>query len=135
MQIFNPTTENQPPKHWPNQGQINFQNVSLSYTEEKQSLKNLTFEIKSQEKIGIVGRTGAGKSSIITSFLRLVEPNGTILIDGVDIKKIGLHDLRKNISIIPQDPHFFTVSLRFNLDPFNEFSDNELWSVLGDVCK
>ncbi|XP_035707943.1 multidrug resistance-associated protein 4 isoform X2 [Folsomia candida] len=127
------TQENQPPKHWPNQGQINFQNVSLSYTEEKQSLKNLTFEIKSQEKIGIVGRTGAGKSSIITSFLRLVEPNGTILIDGVDIKKIGLHDLRKNISIIPQDPHFFTVSLRFNLDPFNEFSDNELWSVLGDV--
>jgi len=96
-------------------------------------LKNLTFTIASKEKIGIVGRTGAGKSSIIGALFRLTEPTGTIFIDGIKINDIGLHDLRKGISIIPQDPVLFSGSVRYNLDPFEQFSDDELWRVIEEV--
>ncbi|KAI4497628.1 hypothetical protein M0802_007168 [Mischocyttarus mexicanus] len=96
-------------------------------------LKNLNFIIQPAMKIGIVGRTGAGKSSLITALFRLSEFNGAIYIDRVNIRKIGLHDLRNKISIIPQDPVLFSATLRDNLDPFNKHDDIDLWTTLEEV--
>ncbi|XP_067121587.1 ATP-binding cassette sub-family C member 4-like [Centruroides vittatus] len=131
---YETSLDKQPPSDWPRQGEIQFDNVSLQYSKEKDTvLKNLTFRIYSGEKIGIVGRTGAGKSSIIASLFRMTEPTGTTTIDGVDIKDIGLRDLRSKISIIPQDPMLFTGPLRRNIDPFNEYSEENLWQAIEDV--
>lgn len=114
----------EPPKSWPEHGEIEFQNVYLSYSEEEPPvLKNLSFVIKPKEKIGIVGRTGAGKSSLIQALFRLTEMEGHIFIDGVDTKSVSLHKLRSKISIIPQEPVLFSGSLRKNLDPFDDYED------------
>ena len=119
---------------WPSSGQIEFDRMCLAYGEEKTPvLKNISCKIKGGEKIGIVGRTGAGKSSMIAALFRLTEPSGSIRIDGVDTQSIGLDDLRKKISIIPQDPVVFSGSVRYNLDPFNEYPDCDLWSALEEV--
>lgn len=125
-----------PPKHWPQKGQIKFQKLSLRYFPDAKSdvvLKNLEFEIMPKEKIGIVGRTGAGKSSIINALFRLAYNEGSIVIDGKDIKHLGLHDLRSKISIIPQEPVLFSGTIRYNLDPFDEYSDPKIWLALEQV--
>ena len=95
-------------------------------------LKDVSFNIKGGERVGIVGRTGAGKSSITLALFRILEAaSGRILIDGVDISKIGLHDLRSVVSIIPQDPQLFEGSLRSNIDPTNISSDADIWQALA----
>ncbi|KAK4878922.1 hypothetical protein RN001_007068 [Aquatica leii] len=127
------TNANKPDNSWPKLGKITFENVYLSYSLETPVLKNLNFVIEPEEKVGIVGRTGAGKSSIISSIFQLFEIEGNIIIDGVNIKEIGLHDLRRKISIIPQNPVIFAGSIRKNLDPFDECTDEVLWKALEDV--
>jgi len=113
-------------------GSIKFDDYSTRYREGLDLiLKNITIEVKPNEKIGIVGRTGAGKSSLTLALFRLIEPaKGTIIIDGTDIKKLGLYDLRSRLTIIPQDPALFTGSLRMNLDPFDKYSDMQIWKAL-----
>ncbi|XP_037927303.1 probable multidrug resistance-associated protein lethal(2)03659 [Teleopsis dalmanni] len=122
------------PENWPENGCVRFNEVCLRYsTNGNYILKNLTFSVNSMEKIGIVGRTGAGKSSIVQAMFRLAQNEGLIEIDGFDINNLGLHDLRSRISIIPQDPILFYGTLRYNLDPFEEKTDEELWGVLAEV--
>jgi ABC-type multidrug transport system fused ATPase/permease subunit len=94
-------------------------------------VKNINANVEPTQKVGIVGRTGAGKSSLTLALFRMIEPaEGKIVLDDVDIREIGLHDLRSNITIIPQEPVLFSGTLRFNLDPFNRYSDQQLWQAL-----
>lgn len=125
-------TSTQVPPTWPQTGQITFSNVAMRYRANLPLvLKNLSMNITGGERIGIVGRTGAGKSSIMSALFRLTELSaGTITIDDMDIAKIGLQDLRSRLAIIPQDPTLFRGSIRSNLDPFNEHTDLELWDAL-----
>ncbi|KAJ2000490.1 hypothetical protein GGI04_004135, partial [Coemansia thaxteri] len=124
---------NRPPLNWPETGVIEFQRLCLRYEPEGSLvLNNLSFAIGSKEKIGVVGRTGAGKSSLTFALLRLVEADsGSILVDGIDISTIGLSDLRSRISIIPQDPALFQGTIRDNLDPLHQYTDNEVWSAIN----
>lgn len=125
---------NKPPVEWPNSGKLVLNDLKMKYSESGEYiLKGLNFEIKALEKVGIVGRTGAGKSSIIQSIFRLALNEGLIQIDERNIAVIGLHDLRSKISIIPQEPVLFSGTLRYNLDPFDTKSDDELWSALEEV--
>ncbi len=130
--MFSFDSDKKPPAVWPTAGSITFNHVYLAYGE-TDVLKDLSFEIKPQEKIGIVGRTGAGKSTIISALFRITEPRGDILIDGVKINDLGLHELRKQVSIIPQDPVLFSGTIRYNLDPFNQYADADVWKVLEEV--
>jgi ATP-binding cassette, subfamily C (CFTR/MRP), member 4 len=128
--------DQRPPKTWPAEGRIKFDKVSLRYSPEAGTdnvLRELEFDIQPTEKVGIVGRTGAGKSSIINALFRLSYTEGPIIIDMRDTKTIGLHDLRSRISIIPQEPVLFSGTLRYNLDPFEEYADDKLWRALSDV--
>ena len=124
--------DRKPPHNWPQSGQIVFKNFSLKYREELDfAIKNLNIDVKAGEKIGIVGRTGAGKSSVTLGLFRILEhAHGDILIDNININSIGLHDLRHRLTIIPQDPIIFSGSLRMNLDPFDAFDDSALWQAL-----
>jgi ATP-binding cassette subfamily C (CFTR/MRP) protein 4 len=123
------------PKNWPMEGEITFENFSLSYSpNDPPVLKQISFTINPCEKIGIVGRTGAGKSSLISALFRLAHCHeGRILIDAVDISSLGLHQLRASISIIPQEPVLFSGTMRKNLDPFDDYTDAVLWNALEEV--
>ncbi|XP_031131650.1 ABC transporter C family member 2-like isoform X1 [Ipomoea triloba] len=124
--------DNRPPPAWPSAGSIRFENVVLRYRPELPPvLHGISFTIPSSDKVGVVGRTGAGKSSMFNALFRLVElESGRIIIDECDISKLGLLDLRKVLGIIPQSPVLFSGSVRFNLDPFNEHNDADLWEAL-----
>ncbi|PON71683.1 ATP-binding cassette containing protein [Parasponia andersonii] len=126
---------NRPSPGWPSSGTIKFEGVVLRYRPGLPPvLHGLSFTISPSEKVGIVGRTGAGKSSMLNALFRIVEmEEGRILIDGCDISKFGLTDLRKVLSIIPQSAVLFSGTVRFNLDPFCEHSDNALWAALERV--
>ncbi|EEF35769.1 ABC transporter C family member 12 [Ricinus communis] len=123
---------NRPPPAWPSSGSINFRDVVLRYRSELPPvLHGLSFSVSPSEKLGIAGRTGAGKSSMLNALFRIVElERGEVIIDGCDVSKFGLTDLRKNLSIIPQAPVLFSGTVRFNLDPFNEHNDADLWEAL-----
>jgi len=122
------------PDNWPAFGKICFNNMSLRYDKnELPVLKNLEIRIEPCWKVGIVGRTGAGKSSLINALFRLSYIEGEILIDDIDTSLINLNKLRQHISIIPQDPVLFSASIRYNLDPFNFYTDADLLSALTDV--
>ncbi|KAL3739076.1 hypothetical protein ACJRO7_020469 [Eucalyptus globulus] len=134
--------DSRPPSNWPETGKICFRNLKIRYAEHLPSvLKNITCTFPGRRKIGVVGRTGSGKSTLIQAIFRTVEPReGSIIIDDIDISKIGLHDLRSRLSIIPQDPTMFEGTVRGNLDPLEQFSDREVWEALekcqlGDIVR
>ncbi|THH32362.1 hypothetical protein EUX98_g1802 [Antrodiella citrinella] len=120
------------PEDWPRKGEVEFRNYSTRYRPELDLvLKDISFTVQHKEKIGICGRTGSGKSSLLLSLFRIIEPaSGTIFIDGVDITKIGLFDLRSAISIVPQSPDMFEGSIRENIDPTGAYQDAEIWVAL-----
>ncbi|KAM8819880.1 multidrug resistance-associated protein 1-like [Eudromia elegans] len=128
-------TSKRPPVGWPDRGIIEFINYKAQYRKDLGlALHNVSFQTRSKEKVGIVGRTGAGKSTLTNCLFRVLEGSGgKIIIDGIDISTIGLHDLRGNLNIIPQDPILFSGTLQSNLDPLGKHSDLELWEVL-ELC-
>ncbi|KAF9349243.1 hypothetical protein BGX34_001909 [Mortierella sp. NVP85] len=117
---------------WPQYGTIVFNEYSTRYREGLDLvLKDVTFSIRGGERIGIVGRTGAGKSSVTLALFRIIEAaEGSITIDGIDISTLGLQELRSRITIIPQDPFLFGDSVRLNMDPFGKYTDNDIWAAL-----
>nr|XP_060626494.1 ATP-binding cassette sub-family C member 2-like [Anolis sagrei ordinatus] len=124
-----------PPVGWPNEGVIQFVSYQAQYRSDLDlALQDISFQSQREEKIGIIGRTGAGKSTLTNCLFRILEKaGGKIIIDGIDIATIGLHDLRGNLNIIPQDPVLFSGTLQFNLDPLGKHSDLELWEAL-ELC-
>jgi len=123
-----------PPAEWPHEGRVRFEEVDMRYRQGPLVLKRVTFDVLPKEKVGVAGRTGSGKSSLMVALFR-IEPlsGGRIIIDGVDIATVPLQILRSRLCIIPQDPVMFSATVRFNLDPFDLYSDEEVWSVLRDV--
>lgn len=122
------------PTSWPGKGVISGSNLCLRYREGPLVLKGISFDINSGEKIGVVGRTGSGKSSLMNALYRIHElSDGNLLIDNIDISKVPLHILRSKLGIVPQDPVMFSATVRFNLDPFNQHSDAEVWTALEMV--
>ncbi|KAF5286381.1 hypothetical protein FQR65_LT12632 [Abscondita terminalis] len=129
-----PQLKRKAPKKWPQLPEIKFVDVCFKYnSEDSPVLKNINFTIKPLEKIGIVGRTGSGKSSLVNALFLLSDLSGSIYIDNIDITTLNLQDLRSKISIIPQDPVIFSGSFRKNLDPFDQYQDDDVWKVLEDV--
>jgi ATP-binding cassette subfamily C (CFTR/MRP) protein 1 len=126
-------SKNRPPISWPSQGALAFKNYSTRYRPGLDLvLKNINLSIKPKEKIGVVGRTGAGKSSLTLALFRIIEPaEGNVSIDNLNTSTIGLLDLRRRLAIIPQDAALFEGTVRDNLDPGHVHDDTELWSVLG----
>merc|ERR1712194_432173 len=124
------------PSEWPSIGDIKIQHTSMRYRDGPLVLKDVTVAVKGGEKVGVFGRTGSGKSSLMNALFRITEmepDGGKIIIDGLDIANIGLNPLRLSLSIIPQDPVMFSNTVRYNLDPFKEKSEYELWDALKKV--
>lgn len=123
------------PFNWPKAGEIEFKNLSLRYSPDSpKALNDVSFKVKTGSKVGIVGRTGAGKSSIIAAIYRLSDwENGTIIIDNKDIKSVPLECLRSSVTCIPQNPTLFDGTVRSNLDPSDEYSDAQIFDVLAKV--
>jgi ABC-type multidrug transport system fused ATPase/permease subunit len=129
-----PLTSATPPQpDWPANGRIEFNDVSLTYAAGVRVLKSITCSVAAGEKVGVIGRTGAGKSSLMTALFRLQEFDGDIVVDGLSIKQMGLHELRSRITMIPQEPCLFAGTVRHNLDPFNEHTDEALLHALEQV--
>lgn len=129
-----PAKPKTPPPSWPDQGLLTFNDMGLKYdVNAPLILKELDLVIKPKEKVGIVGRTGAGKSSLISALFRLADVTGDVEIDGINTKDLALQTLRSKISIIPQDPVLFSGTLRYNLDPFENYSDDMLYKALNEV--
>jgi ABC-type multidrug transport system fused ATPase/permease subunit len=126
--------DHRPPQEWPAEGRVDFVNYETRYRPGLELvLRGVNCSIRSHEKIGICGRTGAGKSSLTLSLFRIIESvKGQIFVDGIDISTLGLYDVRSRFSIIPQDPVLFAGTIRFNLDPSGTKSDLELWQALED---
>uniref|UniRef100_A0A5B7AW34 ABC-type xenobiotic transporter n=1 Tax=Davidia involucrata TaxID=16924 RepID=A0A5B7AW34_DAVIN len=127
---------NRPDVHWPSHGEVDICDLQIRYAPHMPLvLRGLTCTFPGGKKTGIVGRTGSGKSTLIQTLFRIVEPAaGQILIDGINISSIGLHDLRSRLSIIPQDPTMFEGTVRSNLDPLEEYTDEQIWEAL-DKCQ
>lgn len=121
-----------PPPNWPTHGNVELKDLQVRYRPNTPLvLKGITLNIRGKEKIGVVGRTGSGKSTLVQVFFRLVEPSGgKIIIDGIDIGMLGLHDLRSRFGIIPQEPVLFEGTVRSNVDPVGQYSDEEIWQSL-----
>ncbi|KAG0571068.1 hypothetical protein KC19_6G208800 [Ceratodon purpureus] len=128
--------EKRPSLHWPSVGKVELENLQVRYRPNSPLvLRGITCTFEGGQRVGVVGRTGSGKTTLISSLFRLVEPaGGRIIIDGIDISNIGLHDLRTRLGIIPQEPTLFRGTVRFNLDPVDEHSDPEVWEAL-DKCQ
>ncbi|KAG7570858.1 P-loop containing nucleoside triphosphate hydrolase [Arabidopsis thaliana x Arabidopsis arenosa] len=124
--------ETLPPSNWPFHGDVHLEDLKVRYRPNTPLvLKGITLDIKGGEKVGVVGRTGSGKSTLIQVLFRLVEPSGgKIIIDGIDISTLGLHDLRSRFGIIPQEPVLFEGTVRSNIDPTEQYSDEEIWKSL-----
>ncbi|KAJ2522930.1 hypothetical protein H4217_000405, partial [Coemansia sp. RSA 1939] len=126
------TLENKPPVLWPKTGNVEFENLVAEYVPGVPVLHGISLSVRHGEKVGVVGRTGAGKSTMSLALMRFVEATkGRIVLDGIDISKIGLDDLRRNITIIPQDPVLFNGTIRYNIDPFEEYPDELIWDALN----
>ncbi|DBB06529.1 TPA: hypothetical protein ACH3X1_012074 [Trebouxia sp. C0004] len=126
----------QAPSDWPQAGAISYNNVVMKYRPELEPvLKGVSFEVAAGEKVGIVGRTGSGKSSLIVTLFRIVETDGgSITLDGLDLQSMGLNDVRGRIAAIPQDPVLFSGTVRSNLDPYGRYEDHEIWDALSHVA-
>ncbi|KAL3900009.1 MAG: hypothetical protein SGCHY_001648 [Lobulomycetales sp.] len=126
--------DTKPPPAWPKQGKLDVKDLSVVYHgSSKQVLKGISFSIPAGSKVGVCGRTGAGKSTFLQALFRLIEPGGEIKIDDIDTKTLGLNDLRSRLAIIPQEPFCWKGSLRSNVDPFHQYSDQELWQAFESV--
>ncbi|KLO11533.1 metal resistance protein YCF1 [Schizopora paradoxa] len=127
--------ESKPRESWPEKGEVEFSDYSMRYRPELDLvLSNISLKIMPSEKIGICGRTGAGKSSLLLALFRIIEPaSGTIFVDGQDITKLGLHDLRSSIAIVPQSPDLFEGTIRENIDPIGEYKDVDIWQALDQA--
>ncbi|KAJ8713564.1 hypothetical protein PYW07_013934 [Mythimna separata] len=123
-----------PPADWPQKARVVFKDLTLRYDKDADPvLKRLNIEIESGWKVGVVGRTGAGKSSLISALFRLAPIEGNVYIDDIETGKIALKELRSKIAIIPQEPVLFSASLRYNMDPFDKYSDIQIWEALEQV--